>query len=193
MAMLASSADLYCYTAVSQRRIQRSYAEFCRTGTPHTPGLPGRKPVQTAKEKMLVVLWHCKKEKTGAHYAAQRLKDDGQNIICYEAYKIIQENGQITPSPAKSKRRKRVRYERKHSNSMRRADWHIMKNLRRKRLNLAAFFLDDAARRITGFGIFERATLNNASLVLRKTIREFESPIQMLSDNGRCFAAGKMG
>ena len=54
-------------------------------------------------------------------------------------------------------------------------------------------FLDDASRCITGFGIFKRATSENAALVLRKAIREFGESIQMPSDIGRCFAAGKMG
>lgn len=98
----------------------------------------------------------------------------------------------VTPSPAKSKKRKWVRYERRYSNAMWHVDWHMIKDPRLKGLDLIVF-LDDASRCVTGFGVFQGATSENAALVLRKAISEYTTPAQMLSDNGRCFAGGKAG
>ncbi len=175
---------------VSQRQIQRLYTEFRKTGTAHTLGLPGRKPVKITSEKILMVLQHCKKEKMDAHYTAKLLKDNGQDIIYREAYQIMQGNGLITPSPAKSKRRKWVRYERKHSNSMWHVDWHIGKDLRLQGLNLVAF-LDDASRCVTGSFLFPEATSYNSVLALRAAISKFDKPATILSDNGSCFTSRK--
>ncbi len=128
----------------------------------------------------------------GAHYTAKRLKDDGQDISYRAVYKIMQENGLITPSPAKSKRRKWVRFERKHSNSMWHTGWHIMKNLRIKNLNLVAF-LDDASRCVTGAFLFPEATSYNSVLALRAAMLKFDKPATILSDNGSCFTSRKRG
>ena len=42
----------------------------------------------------------------------------------------MKENGLVVSSAAKSKKRKWVRYERRHSNSMWHTDWHVMKDPR---------------------------------------------------------------
>ena len=46
----------------------------------------------------------------------------------------MKKHGLVTPSPAKSKRRKWVRFERRFSNAMWHADWHIMKDPPPKRI-----------------------------------------------------------
>ncbi len=71
-------------------------------------------------------------------------------------------------------------------------DWHEMKDPRLQKLNLVAY-LDDSSRCITGFGVFEHATSENAVLVLRKAIRQFGTPAQILSDNGSCFTSARRG
>ena len=73
-------------------------------------------------------------------------------------------------------------------------DWHMIKDSRLKGRNLIIIvFLDDASRCVTGFGVFQDATSENATLALRRAISEYTTPAQMLSDNGRCFAGGKAG
>ena len=61
-----------------------------------------------------------------------------------------------------------------------------MKDLRLKGLNLIVY-LDDASRCVTGFGIFQDATSENAVLVLRDAVKYFGNPGQILSDNGCMF------
>ena len=59
-------------------------------------------------------------EKVGVLRTMTSLRRAGHNIRYQQAYRIIKENGLVAPSEAKSRKRKWVRYERKHSNSM----WH---------------------------------------------------------------------
>ena len=123
---------------------------------------------------------------------ARRLKAANQDISYGVVYSIMKSENMITPSPAKSRRCKWVRYEHKYSNTMRHVDWYQIKNPRLKGLNLITF-LDDASRCISRFGVFLDATSENVTLVLRKAIREYGVSAQMLSDNGRRFTAGKPG
>ncbi len=57
-----------------------------------------------------------------------------QNISGRTVYKVMKEHGLVEPCPTKSKKRKWVRYERLHSNSMWHTDWHVMKDYRMKDL-----------------------------------------------------------
>ena len=89
----------------------------------------------------------------------------------------------------KSKRCKWVQFERRFSNAMWHADWHIMKD-RLKGFNLIVY-LDDASRYVTGYGVSEHATSENPVISLRRTFRYFDRPAQMLSDNGSQFTSRK--
>ncbi len=132
------------------------------------------------------------KKRRWARIAAKHLKDDGQGASCRATYRVMQENGLITPQSAKSKRRRRVRYERKHSNSMRHADWHDMKNSCLKGEKLAAF-LDNALRCVTGAFLISKTVSCNSVLALRATISKLGTPAAILSDNGSCFTSRKRG
>ncbi len=52
-------------------------------------------------------------------------------------------------------------------------------------------YLDDASRCITGFGVFKHATSANVVSVLRKAIKKFGVPAQILSDRGTQFTSAK--
>ena len=99
---------------------------------------------------------------------------------------IMKGNGLVTPSAAKSRKRKWVRYERRHPSSMWHTDRRIMKDPRFRGLNLITF-LDDASRRVTGAALFKEATSKNAVAVLRQAAGRFGVPATILSDNGPCF------
>ena len=129
-------------------------------------------------------------KQSGVLRTTRILRADGFNITYQAVYKILGDAGRIK-SPAKSKKRKWVRFERKYSNAMWYVDWHTMKDPRLRELNLIVY-LDDASRYITGFGLFQEATSSNAVLVLTQAMRRFGTPVTILSNNGRCFVgAGK--
>ena len=85
---------------------------------------------------------------------------------------VMKSNDLIVDSPAKSKRRKGIRYERLYANAMWHTDWHIMKDPRMMDLSLITY-LDDASRCITGAALFPEDTSANAVTVLRQAIDRF--------------------
>lgn len=170
---------------VTQRRIQQLYAEFCKTGTVHVQRASGRRRVKPTNEEVKLVL--DKHQET--HAGVVRTTCDLQpncNISYRRVYRIMRENGLVTHSPAKSRRRKWIRYERKFSNAMWHTDWHVMKDGRFRGLNLITY-LDDASRCVVAARIFKEATSKNAVEVLREAIARFGAPATILSDNGSCF------
>ncbi len=140
-------------------------------------------PITATQIRMVTEAYH--KDPAGVVCIAKRLRQN-YNISYRAVYRIMKKNGTAGSSPAKSRRRKWVRYERKYSNAMWHVDWHVMKDERFKGLNLITY-LDDASRCIVGAALFEHATSENAVLLLRLAIKRFGAPASILSDNGACF------
>ena len=122
----------------------------------------------------------------GVQRTTRRLHRDGHDTSYAQVYTILKSKGLVTTSPAKSKQRKWVRYERLYSNAMWHTDWHVMKDPRMSGLNLITY-LDDASRCITGAALFSEATSENAVEILRLATDRFGLPATILSDNGSCF------
>ena len=99
-----------------------------------------------------------------------------------QIYKIQKEAGNIKNEPKKQKRRKWVRYERYHSNSLCHVDWSEMDDGKQ-----LIIYEDDASRFIIGYGVFDEATLENALKVFLKAVSKYGVPKQLLSDNGSQF------
>ena len=172
---------------VTPRHIRRLRAEFRETGSVHVPRLPGRPTLQPpSQEEVQMVLDAYRLEKIGVLRTAISLRRAGHNISYQRVYRIMKENGLVVPSEAKSRKRKWVRYECKHSNSIWYTDWHVTRDPRMRRLHLITF-PDDASRCVTGAGLFTQAILENAVVVLQQAIRQFGTPATILSDNGSCF------
>ena len=172
---------------VTQRHIQRLWAEYLKTGKTHVQRPAGRPagPEPSEEEIQAVLDVHGRKPE-GVVRTAKRLRKEGCDISRYRTYGIMKSNGLVTASPAKSRQRKWVRYERLYSNAMWHTDWHIMKDPRMKWLNLITY-LDDASRCVTGAALFGEATSENAVAALRQSICRFGVPATILSDNGSCF------
>ena len=83
-------------------------------------------------------------------------------------------------------RRKWVRYEREHPNSLWHTDWHEIKDPRWKGKWLTAYE-DDASRFITGFGVHETLTSEYSVAALESAIKEHGKPASILSDHGTTF------
>ena len=171
---------------ISQRRVQQLWAEFRATGKSHVPQKPGRVRIYPTKEQIDAVLDAHKTLSAGVARIAKYLHDKNMVISYNTTYHIMKEHGMITPSPAKSRRRKWIRFERRYSNAMWHTDWHEMKDPRFRAWKLITF-LDDASRCVVGASVFKEATSENAVAVLRETIKGFGSPATILSDNGACF------
>ena len=178
---------------VTPRHMRRLRAEFKETGFAHVPRSAGRPALKPpSQEEVQLVLNAYQQEKVGVLRTTLNLRMAGHNISYQRVYRIMKDNGLVVLSEAKSKKRKWVRYERKHSNSMWHTDWHVMKDPRMRGLNLITY-LDDASRCVTGAGLFTQATSENAVIVLRQAIKRFGTPATILSDNGSCFVGVRKG
>ena len=141
-------------------------------------GLPGR------REHSAVLA-----ARTGDHLGAVRLHgiiqaSTGIDIPCNIIHKMLRDEDLASENPKKSRRRKWVRFERTHSNSM----WHTDYKL----LDDGRWFLcyeDDASRFVTGYGMFEHATTENALAVLDEAIKNHGKPASIMTDRGAQFYA----
>ena len=186
-----STSDISVELGITSRHVRRLWSRFLNTKTIpkiRKPGRPTKEPSHVQTKSVLDM--QNEGNHMGVVRTAKYLRGAGYNISYCAIYKIMKKHGLVTPSPAKSKRRKWVRFERRFSNAMWHADWHIMKDPRLKGFNLIVY-LDDASRCVIGYGVFEHATSENSVLALRRAFRYFDKPAQMLSDNGSQFTSRK--
>ena len=113
-------------------------------------------------------------------------KETGIHIPHNTIHEILMDNSLASEESGKKKRRKWIRYERVHSNSL----WHTDY----KQLNDGRWFLcyeDDASRFVTGWGVFKEATTANAIAVLEDAIKRHGKPASVMTDHGSQFYANE--
>ncbi|MDO9538121.1 MAG: hypothetical protein Q7J68_07365 [Thermoplasmata archaeon] len=150
---------------VSQRRVQQLVKFYNEQG---------RYPVLDMKRRPRTSLTEEQKEIVekayGECYLGARLlrhhirKHYGQNIPQNKIHQHLLSAKLANPDPKKQKKRKRCRYERKHSLSLAHADW-----LEHGELQVIAYE-DDASRNILALGEFTNATTDNAIEVLNEAM-----------------------
>lgn len=99
-------------------------------------------------------------------------------------HRILTEAGISRPLNKKIRRKNWVRYERKHSNSLWHADFSEPEDGKQ-----VIAYIDDAARKVVGYGKFDNATTDNALLVLDEAIKKYGKPEQIMTDHGTQFCA----
>ena len=107
----------------------------------------------------------------------------GIDIPRYIIHKILRDEG-LVKKGSRNQKRKWIRYERKHSNSLWHTDWKL--------LDCGKWLIcyqDDASRFVTGHGTFEHATTENALAVLEAAIKKHGKPASILTDRGTQFYA----
>ena len=130
--------------------------------------------------------------RTGDHLGTVRLHgiikaSTGIDIPCNTIHKMLRDENLAPENPKKSRRHKWIRFERTHSNSM----WHTDYKL----LDDGRWFLcyeDDASRFVTGYGMFEHATTENALTVLDEAIKNHGKPASIMTDRGSQFYASTL-
>ena len=150
-----------------------------RMGRPKN-GLPGR------REQSAVI--SCRQ---AAHLGAAGLEGEiegatGIHIPHNTIHDILKGEDIARTEHKKGERRKWVRYERTHSNSM----WHTDY----KQLDDGRWFLcyeDDASRFVTGYGVFEHTNAENALAVLHEAINRHGKPASVMTDHGSQFYANE--
>ena len=175
---------------VSEAWVKKLWARYrhrgpCRISYPAAlgrprGGLPGR------REHSAVLSARYANEHGAVRLEADIEAGTGLHIPHNAIHRILAGEGLAERQRRKGGRRKWVRYERTHSNSM----WHTdYKQLDDGRWFIA--YQDDASRFITGFGVFNEATGEHAIEVLGRAIAEHGRPASILTDRGSQFYANE--
>lgn len=168
---------------ISSRWVRYIWRKYQETGGIVVPQKCGKKPIPITKKEKKLILKTWKENPLGAVNLGLLLQiREGIHIPHNKIHKVIKENGIAEDQPSKQERRKWVRYERKHSNSMWHVDWSSLPDGRK-----IIIYEDDASRFITGYGVFDEATLENSLKVFKKAVKKHGAPKQLLSDNGTQF------
>ncbi|GBE55481.1 integrase core domain protein [archaeon BMS3Bbin15] len=126
------------------------------------------------------------KYKVGACMLEQILKlESGIKMSHNKIHRVLREHELAKRDTKKVRRRKWVRYERKHSMSLWHTDWKYVKSS--KKWMIA--YLDDASRLVVAHGVFDNATTENAIAVLEEGIKKYGLPDAILTDRGSQFYA----
>ena len=152
-------------------------------GRPHN-GMPGRKE----HSAVLSVGMHDIAGSAILHHTIR--KQTGISIPNQTVHVILKDNEMAASQPKKRKKRKWVRYERTYSNSLWHTDWKQIHG----GMHDSKWFLcyqDDASRFVTGYGIFDEATTENALAVLNEAIKNHGIPAAIMTDHGSQFYANE--
>ncbi|MEM4730087.1 MAG: DDE-type integrase/transposase/recombinase, partial [Thermoplasmata archaeon] len=109
--------------------------------------------------------------------------EEGLHIPHNRIHRILKENGLAKDEPRKQRRRKWVRYERKHSNSLWHADWVEIGGA------YVILIEDDASRLLVGAGSYKNATAQNSLRALKKAVAAYGKPRQLMTDHGIQFTS----
>jgi putative transposase len=135
--------DIAIQYGVTERRVRQLVKQYKDTG--EVPRLDSsrrpRSPPLTPEEKRAIdEAWEEKR--FGARLLYKELGRRGYRIPHHKIHKYLRDNGRTIPNKRKQKKRKRCRYERKHSFSLVHGDWHRTT----KDSPYAIVWLDDASR-----------------------------------------------
>ncbi|MBI4738399.1 DDE-type integrase/transposase/recombinase [Candidatus Woesearchaeota archaeon] len=169
---------------ITQRWVRELYRRYLETGKYPFPRKPGRKPKEISVEERKTVLDLRQEHPLCAGMLERILAERGIKFAHNRIHKILSEEGIVKKQPNKSRRRKWIRYQRRHSNSLWHTDWFTPKH--GKHLNIME---DDASRFIPGYGEFKRETSKNAADVFKNTVQNHGIPRQLMSDHGTTFVS----
>ncbi|HZW57549.1 MAG TPA: DDE-type integrase/transposase/recombinase [Nitrososphaerales archaeon] len=172
---------------VTRRRVEQILSLHRKSGRAPVLQKPGRKSVPVTEEESQIILETYSRYKTNALYLERMIEDEKDIHINHNRiHNVLLMNSLAGKSRKKWIRRKYVRYERDHSNSLWHTDWHEIKDRRWKGKWLTAYE-DDASRFITGFGVHETFKSEYSVAALERAIKEHGKPASILLDHGTTF------
>jgi putative transposase len=145
--------------------------------------LPGRKPKPISKEEVETVKNLKEETGLGAVNIEKILSERGERLPHNRIHFILRREGLAREQPNKSRRRKWIRYERKHSNSLWHADWFEFEGRQ------YILYEDDASRLVTGAGEFQNATTENSIRIYDEATSNWGIPKQLMTDHGIQFCS----
>lgn len=163
---------------ISERHVRRVAKKF-KNKEPEFKK-PGRKPKEITDEEKEIVLQAYNEIRASATMIEQYLDEKGIHVGHNRIHRILLEAKLAKEEHRKKNRRKWVRYERKHSNSLWHTDWFEFKGKQ------CIIFIDDASRFIPCHGEFANANTENSLIIFRRGLR-YGIPRQVMSDHGTQF------
>lgn len=168
---------------VTPRWVRAIWKIYRETGDIPVQQISGRKVVPVSEKEQNLILRNWRENPLGAVSLENLIYlREGIKIPHNKIHKILKEAGKALDEPNKQERRSWVRYERKHSNSLWHVDWTNLDDGRK-----LIIYEDDASRFITGYGVYDEATLENSLTVFGGAAETYGAPKQLLSDNGTQF------
>src|SRR5712692_2983605 len=125
---------------VSVRRVEQLFAEYRKNGSMPSLKTPGRPKVEITIEERTAIRYAYTRFKVGACYLVPVLKryyDIDTNHM--RVYQVMKEERLLYHKARKKFRRRWIRWEREHSNSLWHVDWHEMKDKRWKGMWLVVY------------------------------------------------------
>ena len=164
---------------VSQRHARRLRARFQKPAD-FSIQRCGRKPQPlTIQEEQAVLNAHA--EFGFGALSLENVLKTRQPVSHNKIHAVLLKHGLAVADRKKQKKRKWVRWERRHSNSLWHADWQ---HFHGKELLV---LIDDASRLIVGYGLFTSQTAENSLQVFAVAAARWGVPRQLLTDNGSHF------
>ena len=183
----ATIAGVY---AITTRRLQQLWAQYRSTGQIPTLSRPGRpkRPPDPEEEELVLKTYHDHRVcAVVLEHLIQR--EHGRKIPHNRIHAVLVQHGCAKKSPRKQRRRRWVRYERKHSMSLWHLDWFQIDKIAPSLGKWLLMVQDDASRKAMGHGVFDQSTSSNSAAVLDEAIIEHGSPDAVITDKGSTFYA----
>lgn len=184
-----STADIARLQNVSESRVRQLLSEYRKTGYIHILNKPGRPLRNVSCFEVSAVLSVFRQYPCNAlTLESILLNRHGIKIPHNRIHKILKDYKLASNDTNKQRRRKWIKYERKHSMSLWHTDWYQIKDGRWKGKWLIAY-LDDTSRFVVGYGVFDESTTYNAISVMERGINRYGKPLELLTDHGSQFYA----
>ncbi|MCL5067354.1 MAG: DDE-type integrase/transposase/recombinase [Thaumarchaeota archaeon] len=148
---------------------------------------PGRKALEPSEDEKKIIREAYEKYEVNALTLERVIDSEYHTHIPHNRIHCVLRNlGLALSEPRKQTRRKWIRYEREHSNSLWHTDWKFLEGR-----GWFTAYLDDASRYIVGYGLFPEATSEHSVEVLTSAITKNGKPASVLTDHGTQFYANE--
>ena len=181
--------DIAEIQGISVRRVQQIYSMYMKRGQVPQLKKAGRHKTGITENEKKVIIDAYNQTKSCACYLEHFIMNKyGLKVNHMKIQSVLKQEGLSMENSKPYRKRKWVRYEREHSNSLWHVDWHEIKDPRWKGLWLIVYE-DDSSRFIVGYAIYPTLTSEFSVNVLKKAIEKYGKPEQILSDHGTTFYA----
>jgi len=169
---------------VTRQWVNELYRRYKETGKIPVQGKPGRPASPPSKDVVDLVLRYHEMYGMGACGAELAMERDGIHVPHNRMHAILKSVGLAKDEPKKQRRRRYVRYERKHSMDLWHTDWY-----QHSPDEWWLVYEDDASRLVTGVAVDRSPTTDASIRAFDSAVETWGPPVQLLSDHGSVFWA----